>query len=272
MVSDLIFDIGMHTGKDTAYYLKKGFRVVGVEANEALALGVAERQSDDVAVGRLKIYNVAIAEAEGEATFYVNDQKDDWGTTCPEFVERNEALGTTHRATRVRCVPLAKIIRECGVPYYAKIDIEGCDLLCLKAFLEFEKKPRYLSIESSLTDFDAVFTELSHMWVLGYRQFKIVNQALNGSARCPRSPLEGVYVDQRFDGHMSGPFGDEAPGEWLNIDAALERYRKILADQRRFGATGRYYRSPLRKLDRLVRSVFRVEPTGWYDIHGKLPG
>jgi FkbM family methyltransferase len=269
-VDDLIFDIGMHTGQDTAFYLKKGFRVVGVEAHPELAAGVAQRLQDDVLADRLRIYDAAIADHEGEVTFYANDQKDDWGTTCPEFVARNESLGTRHRPLRVRCLPLAKLIRECGVPYYAKIDIEGADLLCLQAFLEFEARPRYLSIEASLTEFEAFFTELSHLWVLGYRQFKIVNQALNASARCPDPPREGRYVEQRFDGHMSGPFGEEAPGEWLDVEETLRRYRRIVDEQRRFGASGRYYRSPLRRLDRLVRRLRRAEPVGWYDLHGKL--
>ena len=29
----IIFDIGMHRGEDTDFYLKKGFTVVGVEVN-----------------------------------------------------------------------------------------------------------------------------------------------------------------------------------------------------------------------------------------------
>ena len=33
MQSDLIIDVGMHTGKDTLFYLQKGFRVVAIEAN-----------------------------------------------------------------------------------------------------------------------------------------------------------------------------------------------------------------------------------------------
>ena len=33
----IIFDIGMHCGEDTDFYLKKGFTVVGVEANPELA-------------------------------------------------------------------------------------------------------------------------------------------------------------------------------------------------------------------------------------------
>ena len=33
---NLIFDIGMHIGQDTEFYLKKGFCVVAVEANPKL--------------------------------------------------------------------------------------------------------------------------------------------------------------------------------------------------------------------------------------------
>ena len=30
---DLIYDVGMHHGQDTDYYLKRGYRVIGFEAN-----------------------------------------------------------------------------------------------------------------------------------------------------------------------------------------------------------------------------------------------
>ena len=268
--NDLIFDVGMHTGEDTAFYLKKGFRVVAVEANESLVEGARERFADEIDAGRLTIYNVAIAEREGTTDFFVNLEKDDWGTTSREFVTRNEALGTRHTKVEVPCMPLQRILRECGVPYYAKIDIEGADLLCLQALLEFEERPRYVSIEASLRSFEAVFGELAHLWVLGYRLFKVVNQARNRSLRCPVPPLEGLYVDQRFDGHMSGPFGEEAPGEWRDAESTLARYRRILDDQRRFGAGGRCDAAPLRALDRMLRRRTGREPTGWYDIHGKL--
>ena len=35
--ADLIYDVGFHHGEDTAYYLKKGFRVVAFEAHPRLA-------------------------------------------------------------------------------------------------------------------------------------------------------------------------------------------------------------------------------------------
>jgi FkbM family methyltransferase len=270
MVEDLIYDIGMHTGKDTAYYLKKGFRVVAVEANSELVRGVSERFATEIAADRLRIFNVAISEVAGPTTFFINEQKDEWGTLSREFVERNEALGTTHRAIEVPGVPLGEIIAECGIPYYAKVDIEGADLLCLRAFHDFHEKPPYISIESSLVDYDSAFSEFAQMWILGYREFKIVNQALNHRVVCPDPALEGCYVDQEFDGEMSGPFGEEAPGEWQGMDATLKRYKKILADTARFGAMGKYYRSRIRVLDGWFRKLTNKEPTGWYDTHAKL--
>ena len=33
MIPELIYDVGMHNGDDTAYYLHRGFRVIAVEAS-----------------------------------------------------------------------------------------------------------------------------------------------------------------------------------------------------------------------------------------------
>ena len=34
--NDLIYDLGVNRGEDCAFYLAKGFRVVGIEANPSL--------------------------------------------------------------------------------------------------------------------------------------------------------------------------------------------------------------------------------------------
>ena len=36
MEKNLIYDVGMSNGDDTAYYLHRGFRVVAIEANPLL--------------------------------------------------------------------------------------------------------------------------------------------------------------------------------------------------------------------------------------------
>lgn len=63
--SDLIFDIGMHNGEDSEFYLKKGFRVVAVEAVESLCTAVAEQLAESVDTRRLVIVNKAIAAQFG---------------------------------------------------------------------------------------------------------------------------------------------------------------------------------------------------------------
>jgi len=43
MIGNLIYDIGMNNGDDTAYYLQRGFRVIAVEANPALVSQAIQR-------------------------------------------------------------------------------------------------------------------------------------------------------------------------------------------------------------------------------------
>ena len=266
MDSSLIIDVGMHVGRDTDFYLQKGFRVVAVEAHPDLAARGRERFSREIADGRLTIHEVAIAEHEGEVTFYVNSRQDDWGTISPAFAARNEEMGTTNRAITVPSTPFQTILREHGIPYYLKVDIEGADLLCLRALADFESRPRYVSIESGLTSFEETFEELSLLWSLGYRTFKIVDQAQNEHVRCPNPPFEGQFVDYRFDATSSGPFGEEAPGTWMRVEETIDRYRRLLTEQKYFGGTGKLNTPLIRK----PYEILTGRRVGWYDIHARL--
>ena len=51
----LIYDVGLHKGEDTDYYLKKGFQVVAIEANPELISECKERFKSRVARGDLRI-------------------------------------------------------------------------------------------------------------------------------------------------------------------------------------------------------------------------
>ena len=103
MNNSLIIDVGMHIGRDTEFYLQKGFKVVSVEANPELVKYARSRFQDALSNQRLVIYDIAIADYEGEIDFYINNQKDDWGTTSKEFALRNEDLNTSNTLTRVKC-------------------------------------------------------------------------------------------------------------------------------------------------------------------------
>jgi FkbM family methyltransferase len=267
MDKQLIIDVGMNTGIDTEFYLQKGFRVIAIEANPRLAEEVRGRLKDFVSSKQLVICNIAIAEAPGEIDFYVNNQNSGWSTINKAFAERNERFGSTNTLTRVKCTTFQQILREHGVPYYLKIDIEGADILCLESLRDFPTRPKFISIEAGLTAFDETFTELALMWLLGYRDFKIINQALNPQIKCPNPPLEGKFIDFRFHGDCTGPFGEETTGPWLTVDAAFTRYRRLLWEQKYFGADGKLYKTFFHKLYELVKR----SPAGWYDFHARHP-
>src|SRR5262245_38423463 len=87
---NLIFDIGMHKGEDTDFYLNKGFRVVGVEANPALSDYCTQRFQEACHTGQLIIVSKAVAEYEGTIDFYVNQRFSVWGTANRDWMLRNQ--------------------------------------------------------------------------------------------------------------------------------------------------------------------------------------
>jgi FkbM family methyltransferase len=268
--SDLIFDVGMHLGEDTEFYLEKGFRVVGIEADPALCASVAERLHDHMASGQLIIVNAAIAEVPGRATFYRDPDNSIWGTTAPEWVARNASLGTRIEQVErieVEAVTMESILAAHGVPHYMKVDIEGRDMLCVAALRQLGDRPKYLSIEASKTALTDVDAELGLMSELGYRDFKVVPQHAVSSQVPPRPSREGRYAAWRFAHGSSGLFGEEAPGDWVDVDRARQAYRPIFRTYRLLGDKPLIPISHVRNL--LKR--FGLE-AGWHDTHARLGG
>ena len=52
MEKDLVYDVGLHKGEDTEYYLKKGFRVIAIEANPQLISECKARFREAIALYR----------------------------------------------------------------------------------------------------------------------------------------------------------------------------------------------------------------------------
>jgi len=215
MQDDLIFDIGMHNGMDTEWYLAKGFRVVGVEANPLLARQVADRFSDAIAAGRLVIENVGVADKAGELPFYVNWENDEWSSFDRELGTRND---TRFEIIPVICVNATTLFERHGTPYFVKIDIEGADDLVVRAVGRLDEKPKYMSVE------DNGFTSLLAMHAAGCRSFKFMDQIEKWRIELPNPPLEGRFAEGRFGAYTSGPFGAEVPGQWLSLDEAALFY------------------------------------------------
>jgi FkbM family methyltransferase len=261
---DLIFDLGMHIGQDTEYYLAKGFRVVAVDANAELCEQVADRLQHHVASGALTIVNCAIAEEPGEVVLY-EDEASVWSTVVGSWAARNRRLGSLQVERRVRATTTAALFAEFGVPYFLKIDIEGMDLVALRGLRSATTRPRYISIESDKVSFRNLREEFETFEELGYDSFKLVSQRDVPRQRLPHPPLEGRYVDHEFPYESSGAFGEEAPGPWLDADEAIERYRRVFLQ---YALTGDdpFIRSPV--VRKILKGLgFR---SNWFDTHARL--
>jgi FkbM family methyltransferase len=262
--ANLIFDVGAHCGEDTEFYLKKGFRVIGVEANYMLYEELLQKFKTFIANGRLILVNKAISRAAGKVKFYINTRATAWGTLDTDWVERNRRKGAESREVEVAAVTMADLFREFGVPYYVKIDIEGYDIIALESFAEISERPRYVSIESDKVSFRGIRREIALLSSLGFNQFNIVSQRSVTRQRLPQPPKEGIYVEHRFKKGSSGLFGTELPGPWLNAEEAIEAYRPIFL---RYALTGDDPYVAQRWLRRILRGVgFGAD---YYDTHAR---
>lgn len=269
MIEDLIYDVGMHNGDDTAYYLEKGYQVVGVEANPILVRKARKRFSDELAQGRLQIFDVGIGPEAGKGTFWVNQENDEHSSLDKEVCERN---GESCRPIEIEYRPFDEILAACGVPYYLKIDIERGDIYCLRA-LDRQDLPKYVSVEAHELEYLVILRDL------GYNGFKCVDQTAHNY-----SPVEGdneslagrvqsqlrrlrYLVDRQLDkkgwgrrkkeeGHFfpygsSGPFGEETPGKWRAFETVAADWQHFNLGHKKQGTLNMY---------------------GWYDFHATILG
>ena len=76
MRADLIYDVGLHKGEDAEFYLKMGFKVIGIEAHPDLVQHCRTRFRHELARGQMQIIAGAIAPASKgpSITFYKNTE------------------------------------------------------------------------------------------------------------------------------------------------------------------------------------------------------
>ncbi len=240
-IGGLIFDLGLHKGYDAEFYLRKGFRVVGLEAVPGLSEFSAKRLS---AFGdRLTLVNKALYDRGGETvSFYTVPEKDDWGSLskgkAEKGVERSVEIS-------VPTITLSDLFDEYGVPYFVKCDLEGGDLIFLEQLRADARRPAFVSVEMN----DG--SEGDRLQACGYELAQIVNQWFNPFKSPPEPAREGVYAAAQFTGEMSGLFGKELdPQKWRPINEIGDIYARWRA---------------LRDLDADLAP-------GWLDLHASTRG
>jgi FkbM family methyltransferase len=235
-----------------------------------------EKFQPEIRSGQLTIIGKAINARPGRARF-ITSSVSVWGTLSRAFAERNAALGASTHEIEVDCIMFADILREYGIPYYLKIDIEGCDSLCLDALGEFSKRPQYLSIESCATSpgcgFNDTLKQLQKLRALGYRRFKYLDQAVV-EGRNDYLTGEGEPIRYTFPPDSCGPFGKDLAGPWQSYAVAAATGLLLRGLDDLCGHSGRLYRRPRLGLGRLrhLRARLTGQIEHWYDLHAALTG
>jgi FkbM family methyltransferase len=231
----VIFDIGMSEGNDTDFYLRKGFKVVGVEADPEVCETSARRFAEAIQQNRLAIVNRAAAESDSEPVVFWRDKKFQGHSSVI-----NAHLSDDVEQILVETISYPTLCEIYGAPYYVKIDIEGGEPPFLKSMGKVLERPQFISAECrNLRPIEVIHD-------LGYRYFKLVNQVKLPEFTLPRPAREGQYAERPVHWeHWSGPFGREAPGKrWFSYAEIRELWLQL---------------HELWKLETLI--------VGWFDCH-----
>lgn len=265
--ADLIFDLGVHKGEDSEFYLKKGFRVIGVEASSSLCAICQETLKNYVVEGRFKIYNRAIFSTDGLAVnFFENTTKSVWNTMDEEWVKRNNSSGTHSIKTTVMSTTVERLIQQEGVPYYMKVDIEGMDSVALNSLSNVKVKPKYISAEADFNSWKRLHKHIKILKDLGYQRFNIVNQGVIQHQICPMPSQEGEYVEHQFRNGSSGLFGKELPGKWYGYISTLVLYYLLWLNFIVLTSD----RIIIRMIRKGLKSMKLLKKKSWYDTHASF--
>jgi len=267
----LVYDVGMHEGEDTEFYVKRGFKVVGIEANPFLAEKLQNKFAPEISSGQVRIVNKAIAAAAGTARMAVSATQTVFSTLLDDYAQRSAtSYHVDSSYVDVECITFDEVLREYGMPYFLKIDIEGSDMLCLEALQKFDTKPPYVSVESRAIapacGMRDVLAELRLLRNLGYSRFKYVNQAaIPGTTRHLDS--EGPPMTYTFPTHSSGAFGAESTGAWHSAPCAAVIGMALRIYEDTTGSGGRLYNAKGMWRVRQLRQRLTKHADYWFDLH-----
>jgi FkbM family methyltransferase len=271
----------MFRGEDTAFYVTRGYRVVGVEANAELVPLLQQRFSTEIATGQVVLLPVAVGTKRGTARFAISSGAPSCSTADDAYLQTGRRTKIDFEVVSVEMVTLPDLVARYGVPYYMKVDLEGMDHAVVASLISVEGRPPRLSIESATTGSPggpaAVIREIRMLRRLGYRRFKLVEQTRLSAREGTPLSLEGRPVVYSYEEGASGPFGDEAEGPWRTRASVLPRM--LLHDVRHQLMSHRGWLASTRVGSRLrsqvvptVRAVAPIPPTGHprYDLHARL--
>eukprot|EP00282_Hemiselmis_andersenii_P036808 CAMPEP_0169447734 /NCGR_PEP_ID=MMETSP1042-20121227/11672_1 /TAXON_ID=464988 /ORGANISM="Hemiselmis andersenii, Strain CCMP1180" /LENGTH=465 /DNA_ID=CAMNT_0009559299 /DNA_START=498 /DNA_END=1895 /DNA_ORIENTATION=+ len=211
-----VLDIGVNDGSDLDFFVQRGYCVLGVEANVALANKLQKRYRH--IPSQVAVLNVGLDEVPGEMTFWMTR------SLVHSSFERQKAL--THdkmakpqNVTVVRCEDLWSLIQGHRL-VYLRVDIEERHFLCVEGLARIPRRllPPYMSWEMHEFARSAPFPVLDAFLLtvgqrLGYGEAKVVSNLMQAGKGA------GVAGGRSSGGQM--------PDELRDVFTNNERWRTV---------------------------------------------
>lgn len=252
--NNLVFDVGMHKGQDTAYYLNSGCRVIAVEADPQLVEENGQKFRPFLDEGRLQIVHRVIWDDDNIDLEFHLSRVSEWNSFDKEVASRQ---GNFKRTVTIKTARLATLFKQYGIPAYCKLDIENADRKALLSLQELDTLPEFISTETDCwgdngqNPADASCESLGLLLQLGYKYFKLIDQITYKNLEAGKPLWKYRRADLRykivrkiseinplsfrnslarkigypFSFGASGPWGENTPGPWLDATQAKEVYR-----------------------------------------------
>jgi FkbM family methyltransferase len=164
---DLVFDVGAHNGEKSAWFLRRGARVVCVEPQPAMVARLKSRFADN---GDVVIVPKGLGRAPGRLEMSINSQQPVLSTFSEDWKTGRFAGLTWDKKVEVEITTLDQLVFAHGVPRYTKIDVEGFEAEVLSGLstkigcISFEFTGEYVQTAIGIVEYLAV---------LGYTHFNI---------------------------------------------------------------------------------------------------
>jgi hypothetical protein len=194
------------------------------------------------------------------------------------WVRRNaEAHGLPHdEPVKVPAISLEELVERYGCPSFLKIDIEGADEAVLADVSRLTVRPATLSWETGKESLRAVLRQHQRLAALGYREFRIVQQAWLDHTPSVKS-MEGRTWT--FEPGCSGPMPEFSKIPWRGLKWVKCQYILLFMVYRMVGPRS-WFRSAARHPSPLINAIPRhiqrwaekrcFPLPGWFDSHARL--
>lgn len=217
--TNIMFDLGFHNGDTSEYYLKNGYKVVGVDCNQNILNAARCKFAKYINKGDLIVLDKCISDKNDDViSFYISTYPV-WSSCNKQIAERIEEA----KEVKVETITLLKLIETYGCPIYCKIDIEGNDVYAVRSLGGHKDIPQYISVEAECLGIgeNSTINMIDELYNVGYRRFFIVDQRGN--------------EDFRFDFYKQY--------KWFNYDEICKQFDELKKQDFNYGVWADIYAS-----------------------------